>query len=282
MILFKDPDCLSRYIDTLRIQHTIIGFVPTMGALHPGHISLLEQSKKQTDITVCSIFVNPTQFNDRKDYEKYPIQIEDDIYKIETAGTDILFLPSVTGLYPHGTDNLEKYELGYLETVLEGKFRPGHFQGVCRVMKRLLSIIRPHKLFMGQKDYQQALVVEQLLQTIGAETELIICPTVREANGLAMSSRNMRLTEVERDKAGNIYRVLQYVKKNLSPGELNTLKREAASLLSQDDFVADYVEIADAHNLNLVDYWDGRQELVALIAVFLKEIRLIDNMLLNR
>ena len=166
-----------------------------MGALHAGHISLLEQSKSETGLTVCSIFVNPTQFNDKKDFEKYPITIEEDIRKIESAGTDILFLPNASSVYPNGTDRLEQYQIGYLETILEGKFRPGHFQGVCQVMNRLLKIVLPHKLYMGQKDYQQSLVVNQLLKTMRTDTSLVVCPTHREPDGLAMSSRNMRLSE---------------------------------------------------------------------------------------
>lgn len=281
MILFKDPDLLSRYLDSLKIENKIIGFVPTMGALHAGHISLLEQSKRETSLTVCSIFINPTQFNDKKDYEKYPVTIEEDIYKIESAGTDILFLPDARSLYKNGTRDLEKYKIGYLETVLEGKFRPGHFQGVCQIMSRLLKIIRPHKLFMGQKDYQQSLVVQQLLKTMKVYTTMIVSPTLRETNGLAMSSRNMRLTETEREKAGNIYQTLLYIKENLKPGKLDSLENDARSLLSRNGFTIDYVEIADARDLILVDTWDGKQRLVALIAVFIRDVRLIDNMVVS-
>ncbi|MBC7826281.1 MAG: pantoate--beta-alanine ligase [Chitinophagaceae bacterium] len=278
MIIFKQPQKLSLYLDSLTKQHPIIGFVPTMGALHEGHISLLEQSNKESGLTVCSIFVNPTQFNDPKDYEKYPVSIEEDIYKIESAGTDILFLPDARAVYPDGTENLEQYRLGYLETVLEGKFRPGHFQGVCQVMSRLLKMVRPAKLFLGQKDYQQSLVIQQLLKTMNADTDLVVCPTVREAHGLAMSSRNRRLTDTERKIAGNIFKTLTYIKENLIAGELHSLKIEAKALLTQNGFTVDYVEIADAGNLSLADAWDGKQELVALAAVFSREIRLIDNM----
>jgi pantoate--beta-alanine ligase len=252
-----------------------------MGALHAGHISLLEQSKRETSLTVCSIFVNPTQFNDQQDFDKYPVTLEEDIDKIEAVGTDILFLPDVAALYSNGTDNLEQYDIGYLETVLEGRFRPGHFQGVCQVMSRLLKIIRPYKLFMGQKDYQQSLVVQQLLQTMEADTVMVVSPTLRENNGLAMSSRNMRLSDTERKDGGNIYQALLSIKRNLRPGELNTLRNDAKSLLSQKGFKVDYVEIADANTLQLVDTWNGNQKLVALIAVFYRDVRLIDNMLVS-
>ena len=281
MILFKDPARLSGYFDTLKKSNIKIGFVPTMGALHAGHISLLEQSKKQTGITVCSIFINPTQFNDQKDFDKYPVTLEEDINKIEFAGTDILFLPGTAALYENGTDNLEHYNIGYLETILEGKFRPGHFQGVCQVMSRLLRIIRPDKLFMGQKDYQQSLVVDRLLTTLHLDTDLIVSPTFREANGLAMSSRNMRLSEGERKKAGIIYEALLYMRNKLRPGELSSLLNETKSLLTEKGLRIDYVEIADATSLKLADEWNGEQQLVALIAVFMGEVRLIDNMIIT-
>lgn len=281
MILFKDPDLLSSYLDTLRKENIKIGFVPTMGALHAGHISLLEESREHTSLTVCSIFINPTQFNDKKDFDKYPVTLEDDIYKIESAGTNILFLPEASSLYQNGTENLERYDIGYLETILEGKFRPGHFQGVCQVMSRLLKIIRPDKLFMGQKDYQQSLVVEQLLHTLDLQTAMIVSPTFREENGLAMSSRNMRLSDTERKEAGNIYETLLFIKRNLKPGGLETLIDEAKSLLNRDGFKVDYIEIADAKSLRIVDTWNGVQKLVALIAVFLRDVRLIDNMVVS-
>lgn len=281
MIIFKHSDSLMHYLDSHKNGDTTVGFVPTMGALHDGHLSLLEQSKKDTAITVCSIFINPTQFNDLKDYEKYPVSIEEDINKVESLDTDILFLPGAMELYPHGTKELEKYELGYLESVLEGKFRPGHFQGVCQVMSRFLKIIKPGRLFMGQKDYQQSLVVQKLINAIRSDTTLLVCPTRREAGGLAMSSRNVRLPKQERKKAGTIYQSLMLIKQDLQPGDLSDLKQKATALLVHEGFTIDYVEIADAHTLELASSWDGKQEIVALIAAYLKDVRLIDNMLLN-
>jgi pantoate--beta-alanine ligase len=252
-----------------------------MGALHEGHLSLLKQCKEDADICVCSIFINPTQFNDKKDYEKYPSSIEDDINKTVSVETDILLLPDKSALYPDGTSELEQYELGYLEAILEGKSRPGHFQGVSQVMRRLLKIVEPDKLFMGQKDLQQSLIIKQLLKVLETKTELIVCPTKRESSGLAMSSRNMRLTEADRKKAAAIFQTLVYIKQNLNPGNLIDLKQKASALLIQDGFLIDYIEIADANTLQLVNVWDGRQKLVALIAVYLNEVRLIDNMFLN-
>ena len=281
MIIFRQADSLRRYLDLQRSNKTSIGFVPTMGALHAGHLALLKESKKQSGITVCSIFVNPTQFNDRKDFEKYPVIIEQDIQHIESIGTDILFLPAVDDIYPDGTGKLENYELGYIETVLEGKFRPGHFQGVSQVMKRLLDIVSPDKLFMGQKDYQQSLIVGHLLQKLNTKTELVVVATMRENNGLAMSSRNMRLTEIERTTAGAIRQSLEYIKEHISAGNLTDLKKNASDILLAHGFMIDYVEIADRDTLVLTNVWDGKQKLVALVAVFIRDVRLIDNMLLN-
>jgi pantoate--beta-alanine ligase len=281
MIIFKKAHPFNIYIGQQKREGKRIGFVPTMGALHAGHLSLISKATKENDITVCSIFINPTQFNDKTDYEKYPTTIEEDIHKIEAVGTDILFLPDADELYPEGTAHLEQYELSYLETVLEGKFRPGHFQGVCQVMNRLLKIVKPDKLFMGQKDYQQSLVVQQLIHANGARTELVVCTTKREPGGLAMSSRNMRLKEHERKKASVIFQALVYIKQNLQRGDLTDLKHKACLMLIQEGLKIDYVEIADAHTLHLADKWDGKQELVALAAAYLNDVRLIDNMLLN-
>src|SRR5690242_6983731 len=174
MIVFKKAADLSRHISLLKEENKTIGFVPTMGALHRGHLSLIEASKDQCDVTVCSIFVNPTQFNDPKDFEKYPITIEQDIKLLTQKDTDILFLPSVDEIYPDGVHHLAIYDLGALETVLEGKYRPNHFQGVCQVMDRLLHIVQAEKLFMGRKDYQQCLVVSRLIEIKGIPTNLSI------------------------------------------------------------------------------------------------------------
>lgn len=283
MILFKRATELRDYLEKQRNKGKKTGFAPTMGALHDGHISLLEASKKENDFTVVSIFVNPTQFNDPADYAKYPVTLEKDISLLEAAGCDILFLPSVNEMYPSGQMLKKKYELGYLETLLEGSFRPGHFQGVCQIVHRLLEIVLPDNLYMGQKDYQQCMVVKKLLELtgLGQTVTLHISPTLREKSGLAMSSRNMRLSETERNAAVAIYQALNQIRENLQPGSLKTLQQEAAEQLTQKGFRVDYVEIADAGTLYPADNWDGRQKLVALAAAFLGEVRLIDNLLLN-
>ena len=288
MILFKKTASLQQWIKAQRgltnnKPENQIGFVPTMGALHQGHISLIQQSKTENGITVCSIFVNPAQFNDPKDFEKYPVTIEKDIEMLEAAGCDVLFLPSVSEIYPEGTATAKHYELGFLETVLDGKFRPGHFQGVCRVVERLLQIVKPDQLYLGQKDYQQCMVISKLVELMGLKDRLSIriCPTLREADGLAMSSRNIRLNAEERNKAVAIFQGLQYIKENIKPGSLHSLQEKVIENLKASGFQPDYVCIADAANLKHVENWDGDQKLVALIAAFLNEVRLIDNMVLN-
>lgn len=288
MILFKKAADLRKWLDAQQKKESSIGFAPTMGALHKGHISLIETSKKANSITVSSIFVNPTQFNDPKDFEKYPITLEKDITMLEEAGCDVLFLPSVKEMYPddtvgHGIKPERPYDLVNLETVLDGKFRPGHFQGVCMVVQRLLEIVKPDNLYLGQKDYQQCLVIKRLIQLMkqADKIKVNICPTLREANGLAMSSRNMRLKDDERKTAATIFHCLSMIKDNLKEGSLTDIKTKALTMLGEAGFKVDYVEIADANNLSIIKNWDGEQKIVALVAAFMNEVRLIDNMLLN-
>jgi pantoate--beta-alanine ligase len=283
MILFKKATELYNHLDEQRKKGLKTGFVPTMGALHEGHISLLKEARQVSDIIICSIFINPTQFNDPADYKKYPISIEKDIYMLESAGCDILFLPDVSEIYPGGTDEKVHYDLGYIETILEGKYRPGHFQGVSRVVHRLLEIVSPQDIFIGQKDYQQCMVIKKLLELTGInnKTRIHISPTLREKDGLAMSSRNTRLNAAARELAPAIYQSLLQIKNNLQPGDTRKLKEAATTFLTQKGFKVDYTEIADAGNLSPVDQWDGKQKLVALAAAFLGEVRLIDNVLLN-
>ena len=283
MILYKKAIDLHNYLDIQRKQGRKYGFIPTMGALHEGHISLLDNSKKVDEITICSIFVNPTQFNDSEDFEKYPITLEKDIAMLETAGCDIVFLPTVVEMYPKGTKAVMHYDLGYLDTILEGQYRPGHFQGVCMIVHRLLEIVRPDNLYIGQKDYQQCMVIKKLIELIGMK-ELItlnISPTFRESNGLARSSRNTKLHENERIKAAAIFQTLHSIKEQLQKGELNSLKIRAFNKLTEKGFKVDYVEIADAGDLRTADSWNGKQKLVALAAAYLNHVRLIDNILLN-
>ncbi len=248
-----------------------------MGALHQGHFSLLQKSNETADKTVCSIFVNPTQFNNAEDFAKYPVNTEHDIYLLEKWKCDVLFLPNVNEIYPSEESKRESFDLGDIENILEGKYRPGHFQGVCMVVKSLLQIVSPTWLFAGQKDYQQCLVLQKLIQIINSKTELVICPTVREKDGLAMSSRNQRLNEDERRTAPGIFEMLTYIKQQVKPGSLQYLKEIGVDVLNRKGFKTDYVEIANAANLQTADVWDGRLPLVILTAAYLNNIRLIDN-----
>jgi len=283
MILFKRSVDLHNYLDIQRKQGLKTGYVPTMGALHGGHISLITDAKNDGNLCISSIFINPTQFNDAADFKKYPVSLEQDILALETAGCDVLFLPSVEEIYPQGTNASGHYDLGALETILEGHYRPGHFQGVCMVVHRLLEIVKPDNLHIGQKDYQQCMVIKKLIELIGLEkvTHVKISPTLREPDGLAMSSRNMRLNEQERKDAVAIYQTLSFVKDHIEKGELAELKQQAEARLTEKGFKVDYVQIADASTLKIVNHWDGKQKLVALAAAFLNQVRLIDNIIIN-
>jgi len=280
MIVLKYISDIISQLQKFRDLKTTIGFVPTMGALHKGHISLLKTSKRDCEITICSIFINPTQFNNTVDFKKYPVTIEKDISMLEKNGCDFLFMPDIKEIYPDGIVSKEIFDLGYIETILEGKYRPGHFQGVCQVVKRLLKIIHPTHLFVGQKDYQQCMVIKRLLYLMQANIKLVICPTLREKNGLAMSSRNMRLNTSEQELATKIYMSLMFIKNNLNTTSIITLKNEAQLYLEENKIIVDYVEIANADDLSPAKDNAQNRNLVALIAAFINNVRLIDNVLL--
>ena len=281
MILFKTTESLQNHLEKLAAQGLTIGFVPTMGALHNGHLSLIHKCREQCDITVCCIFVNPTQFNDKGDFEKYPVVIENDIYLLETNGTDILFLPSVEEIYTDGLQQLQQFQLGYLENILEGKYRPGHFQGVCNVVYRLLNIVKPGIIFLGRKDYQQYLVLKTMMQEFYPAIKIGLVDIARQPNGLAMSSRNMRLGQKALASAAAIYQSLQFIKQNISEKNIDTLKSGVIQKLLQEGFdKVDYVEICDADTLLPVTAFDKEKKFIALIAAFIENVRLIDNMML--
>jgi pantoate--beta-alanine ligase len=282
MIIFKTIEALQRHLNKLRANSRTIGFAPTMGALHAGHLALVQQSKEQCSCTVVSIFVNPTQFNDPKDFEKYPVTIENDLLLLEKQQTNILFLPSVSEMYPNGTRPSKHYNLGELENLLEGRYRPGHFQGVCQVVERLLEIVQPNQLFLGQKDYQQCMVLNRLVEEMNAGVQLQIVPTVREPDGLAMSSRNLRLSSEQRGQATAIYQELISIRDNYMNQEIGQLEQNAAEHLLTAGFrQIDYVSIADAATLQPLTEANKNQKAVALVAAFMGEVRLIDNLLLN-
>ena len=280
MIIVKTIKYFTLLLEDYKRNGRSVGFVPTMGALHQGHISLIQYCKNAHPVCVSSIFVNPAQFNNAGDFQKYPFTIEKDIDMLEQAGCDVLFLPTVIEMYPPGEVPIN-YPLGYLETILEGEYRPGHFQGVCRIVDKLLSIVKPVELFLGQKDYQQCMVIKKLIILKNYNILVKILPTVRETNGLAMSSRNMRLTRYEKQKAMMISVALFTIRDEILPGNIEPLKTKMKNILQQNSFKVDYVEVADSATLETIETWDGKQTLVALIAAYLNDIRLIDNLIIS-
>lgn len=266
------------HLEQARKNGKNIGFIPTMGALHEGHISLVKEALTAGQATVCSIFVNPTQFNNPEDLAKYPRTTEQDIALLTEAGCDTLYLPSVEDVYPQGTKLEKPYNLGYLETVLEGKYRPGHFQGVAQVVDRLLKIVKPDTLYLGRKDYQQCMVLKRLADEKYPELTVKIAVTKREPDGLAMSSRNRRLTEPQRALAAIIYQCLVSIQSKQEEQNFPVVKKECEELLEKKGFRVDYIELADAGTLELLENYDPRKKAVALIAAFIGDIRLIDNM----
>jgi pantoate--beta-alanine ligase len=278
MIIFKKAADIHNFLATKIKENQSIGFVPTMGALHEGHISLINKSKAANSITICSIYVNPTQFNNPLDFEKYPITIESDIAMLEEAGCDLLFLPSTDEIYPEDFVKIN-YELGYLETILEGKYRPGHFQGVCMVVERLLKIITCDILYLGQKDYQQCMVIEKMISLRNMNIQLVIAPTVRETDGLAMSSRNRRLSDEERQNAVVIFNSLMNMKSQINEHSIEEIVTEAKKMITEKGFEVDYVELTDRH-LKPIEKTAQPNGIIALIAATINNIRLIDNMTL--
>lgn len=251
-----------------------------MGALHDGHLSLIRAAFQSNDFIVSSIFVNPTQFTNQDDFDRYPVTIEKDIEMLLQAGCDIVFLPPRSEVYPQ-TFEPKKYPLGSLELVLEGHFRPGHFQGVCQVVDMLLNIVQPDMLYLGQKDYQQCMVIQKLISITKRESEIQLCiePTQREKDGLAMSSRNMRLNDEERKNATAVYKALIYIKEHIDQTSFPVLKEKAMVILKEKGFAVDYVEIANRDALEPAR--ETQEPLIALIAASIGKVRLIDNMLLN-
>lgn len=278
MLIYTKIADLQAFLNQKRSEEQSIGFVPTMGALHPGHISLIASCRQHCQIAVCSIFVNPTQFNDKADLERYPRTPKNDIALLEAAGCDVLFMPEVVEMYPSAPT--ETYDFGQLDKVLEGRFRPGHFNGVAQVVKRLFEIVKPHKAFFGSKDYQQVMVVKALVVQMRSAIEIVPCPILREADGLAMSSRNVLLTAHERQVAGSIPRLMQAARDILHRQGPGAAKRFVAEEVQQNPLMRlDYYEVCHAETLQLLNDGDPLQNSVALIAVFVGKVRLIDNLI---
>ena len=267
---------IKELIQELRDSGKSIGFIPTMGALHDGHLSLIRQSKAENDITVCSIFVNPIQFNKQEDLDNYPNQLQKDIELLDEEECDYLFNPSVNEMYPK-PDN-STFDFGELEKVMEGANRPGHFRGVAIVVKRLFEIIEPNRAYFGKKDYQQLLIVKSLVNQFRLSPEIIGCDIVREDSGLAMSSRNQRLSFGQKRKAPSIYINLKKakdLKEYLAPDVLKRWIEE--KYIGHDDFKLEYIEIADGNNLQPIEKWNDTDKPMAFIVVHMGDVRLIDN-----
>lgn len=280
MILVKKKADLQNLCRSYRSTGQSIGFVPTMGALHAGHLALIKKCREQNNRSICSIFVNPTQFNNSADFEKYPVTIGQDVNLLEAAGCDVLFLPSVLEMYPPGEPTIQ-YDLGPIEHILEGKYRPGHFQGVCNIVDKLLDATKPDQLYLGQKDYQQCMVIRKMMHLKDHRMGLQICDTLREPGGLAMSSRNVRLSEADKRTAALLIETLRNIQQQLKPGDTQDLIAEAQHNLTNHGFAVDYVEVAAAKDLSPLKKWDGEEKAVALAAATLNEVRLIDNIFLN-
>lgn len=277
MVVYSSIKDFQAAIRQHRADGLSIGFVPTMGALHRGHISLLEQSIKENDITIVSIFINPIQFNNKQDLEKYPRTLEDDCKKLEEAGCNIVFAPSAGEMYPEEVK--EHYDFGQLEKVMEGEHRPGHFNGVAVVVKRLFDICMPNKAYFGEKDFQQLAIIKALVEQENMPLEIIGCPIIREEDGLAMSSRNVRLSLEERSIAPEVFKSLNWIKQQAgdkSIGEIVILAEE--KLDAMPGMKVEYICIADEDTLMPVQSWDEADNIRAFIALFLGDVRLIDNL----
>ena len=273
---------LQQYLDSGKKSGNAIGFVPTMGALHDGHISLIKESKKRCGITVCSIFVNPTQFNDPNDYKLYPRNTESDKKILEEAGCDCLFLPAVDEIYPSDDYRHISFDPGKLGQVLEGAYRPGHFSGMVSVVKRLFDIILPDKAFFGQKDYQQYLIIKKMAENYNLPVEIVKCATIREKTGLAMSSRNQRLSPEEKQNAALIYKTLTRAAGEINEGRLGfetIISQAMFDLREKGNFKVDYFDICSANSLEHVNFRQQKEPLAVLTAVRVGDIRLIDNVL---
>lgn len=276
MLVFENIEEISHYIDCEKKGGKTVGFVPTMGALHDGHISLVKIARKESDIVVVSIFVNPTQFNDPKDLEKYPRTVDKDLMFLEANGVDVVFLPSVETMYPVKDERV--FDVGSVCEVMEGIHRPGHFNGVMQVVSKLFDIVKPNKAFLGEKDFQQIAVIRAMLKITKQDVDIVSCPIYRAENGLALSSRNSLLSQDQLSQAPNIYKSLQNSLSmcgKYSPKEV--INKVTEELNSQEFFRVEYFEIVNADTLLPVNSWDDCEHIQGCITVYCGEIRLIDN-----
>jgi len=278
MLLINTVSEARSALDPIRNGGQPLAFVPTMGALHEGHLALVRRARETHHPVVCSIFVNPAQFNDPEDFRRYPVSLDQDLALLEREGVAFAFHPSTQEIYPDGIRPELDYPLGRLDHILEGKYRPGHFQGVARVMERLLEIVRPGSLFMGQKDYQQCLVIKKLLSWLQISLEFIQCPTLREPDGLALSSRNLLLDPGSRSKAPQLYEALCWTRDRVRRLSFTQIRNRAVQRLQAAGFQVDYLELADRENLEPLPRFLG-SPMVILAAGKIGGIRLIDNVI---
>lgn len=277
MLRFDTIASLRQHLAGLRANQSI-GLVPTMGALHDGHLTLIQQARQQTDVVVCSIFVNPVQFNNADDLARYPRTLDADCALLETVGCDIVFAPSADEMYPEAPSLTLNF--GELETVMEGAFRPGHFNGVGLVVAKLFTIVQPDKAFFGQKDLQQVAVIRSLIRNLSFPVELVRSPTVRETDGLAMSSRNRNLTPDEREQATTLFAALTLAHDRLVDGQTPAQAKAAvrAFIDAKPAFRLEYIEIANADTLMPADEVLAPGQTAICIAAHLGKVRLIDNL----
>jgi pantoate--beta-alanine ligase len=280
MEIFKETEPLRAYLRSKRIGKFSVGLVPTMGALHAGHLALIRQSKEENDLTVCSIYVNPTQFNNASDLAKYPRLLEKDSLLLKQKGCDVVFAPADQEMY--ASPSQVKIDFGSLDKILEGQFRPGHFSGVGLVVSKLFNIVKPDTAYFGQKDYQQFAIISKLKEELLFDLKLKAIPIVREDDGLAMSSRNLRLNPDERKKATIFYQSLLHARKSLSEGKnWKQIETEVTRMCeAYTDVRLEYISLADQKNLLPLETVTT-EKAVILIAGYVGEIRLIDNLLLD-
>lgn len=279
MEVFETKAALQSYLKSYRDSQKTSAFVPTMGALHAGHLSLIEAAKKMADISICSIFVNPTQFNDPKDLEKYPRTTEQDVALLREHGCDILFLPTVEEMYPKNEDKWE-IDLGELDNIWEGANRPGHFQGVTQIVYKLFQLVQPTYALFGQKDFQQIRVIQTMVEIKGLPVQIIPQPTVRSEKGLALSSRNNLLSKIDRDKALILYKALSWVKENFKAKSLKELQEGALSIIHNEPAAElEYFAICETETLQKATEIDASKSYVGLVVIKIDTVRLIDNMI---
>lgn len=279
MILFSTIKETRSWLDQVRSDGKTIGFVPTMGALHEGHLNLVRRAKQENDICVGSVFVNPTQFNNKEDLEKYPRNLARDAGMLEENGCDLLFAPEVEEMYPDGGKNLLQLDFGPLGEVMEGKFRPGHFKGVATVVHKLFSITRPSQAYFGKKDYQQLAIIREMVRQMNLPVKIVPCETIREADGLAMSSRNQRLNPHERTLAPLIFQVLNSIRENQHKKPLTELiSNGVATIEAHPGFSVEYLEAGHRDTLQPIDSLNFSNDGVLFIAAHLGKVRLIDNL----